>query len=341
MLNCRMVKYKVSLLVFIAFCAQNILSQESNQEVDMLNYNWSKLDAIGSPMGRHENAFVLFDNKFYLIGGRKVNTVDVFDPKTKQWENKNKTPFEMHHFQAVVHKDVIYVVGAMTGRYPTEKPLENIWKYYPATDKWEKGAEIPIARRRGSGAAVLFNDKIYFAGGIKYGHTSGTTNYFDSYDLNTGEWAQLTDAPHIRDHFAGIIVDNKLYCIGGRNTSVHYPDNFGAFFNATEAAVDYYDFIENKWFTLKNPLPVPTAAGNVIAINNKVLYFGGEASQALAHNQTQCLDLSTGLWSQLPAMVTGRHGTAAILYRNKVYVSAGSPKKGGGELICVEVFQDK
>lgn len=37
-----------------------------------------------------------------------------------------------------------------------------------------KGPVIPEGRRRGGAGVVLFNDKIYIAYGIEYGHTSGT-----------------------------------------------------------------------------------------------------------------------------------------------------------------------
>lgn len=245
---------------------------------------------------------------------------------------------EIHHFQAVVYGNAIYLAGAMTGGYPKEKPLENIWIYYPETDQWVKGVEIPEARRRGGAGAVVYNDKIYLAGGIKFGHTSGTTNYFDSYDLKTGQWEMHTDAPHIRDHFPAIVSDDKLYCIGGRNTSVHHPDNFTAFFSATIPEIDYYDFKEAKWYTLKEPLPVPTAAGGIVKKDNCLIYMGGEGVQSQAYNETQCLDLSTGKWSQLAPMHTGRHGSGAILYNNIIYVAAGSPNKGGGNLPTIDKF---
>lgn len=32
------------------------------------------------------------------------------------------------------HEDAIYLVGAMTGGYPKEPPMKNIWIYYPETD---------------------------------------------------------------------------------------------------------------------------------------------------------------------------------------------------------------
>ena len=73
-----------------------------------------------------------------------------------------------------------------------------------------------------------------------------TFNYFDSYDPETGEWEILTKAPHIRDHFPAIVVEDKLYCIGGRNSSVHHPDNRTAFFFATIPYVNVYDFTEKN-----------------------------------------------------------------------------------------------
>ena len=310
----------------------------NGQAQSLADYRWLPIDAKGDVVGRHENAFIKFKNKFYLIGGRGVNPVNVFNPATSNWETKGKTPMEIHHFQAVVYGNAIYLVGAMTGGYPKETPLENIWIYYPETDRWEKGVEIPEARRRGCSGAVVYNDKIYLACGIKFGHTSGTTNYFDSYDLKTGKWEALTDAPHIRDHFPAIVANDKMYCIGGRNSSVHHPDDFGAFFSATISAVDYYDFKDGKWYTLKEPLPVPTAAGGIVKIDNFLIYMGGEGTQSQAYNETQCLDLNTGKWSQLAPMHTGRHGSGAVLHNNKIYVAAGSPNKGGGNLPTIDVF---
>jgi len=62
----------------------------------------------------------------YLIGGRRINPVDVYDPATNIWTQKGPTPIELHHFQAVVYGDAIYIMGAMTGGWPNEKPLDRI-----------------------------------------------------------------------------------------------------------------------------------------------------------------------------------------------------------------------
>lgn len=325
-----MKQFLFSVLLFFTFYISK------GQSSSLSDFQWFPVEAKGNATGRHENSFVEYKNKFYLIGGRGVNPVNVFDPKTNTWETKNKSPMEIHHFQAVVYDDVIYLVGAMTGFYPKELPLDCIWKYYPETDKWEKGAEIPLARRRGGAGAVIYDDKIYISCGIKFGHSSGTTNMFDSYDLKTGLWEVLTDAPHIRDHFSAIVANGKLYCVGGRNSSVHYPDNFKAFFSATTAQIDYYDFSERKWYTLAETLPIPTAAAGIVTINDCLVYLGGESSQEKAHNETQCFNLSTRKWSLLAPMHTPRHGTGAILYKNEIFIAGGSPNKGGGNLSTIE-----
>ena len=234
----------ISNLLLITFILLLVFNSFKVQGTNLNEYRWTTIDATGEVTGRHENVFIEYKDKFYLIGGRGINPVNVFDPQTNTWEAKGKSPIEIHHFQAIVHKDAIYMLGAMTGGYPKETPLENIWIYHPETDTWEKGPEIPKDRRRGGAGSVIYNNKIYMVCGIEFGHSSGTNNYFDSYDLITGEWEIHTKAPHIRDHFPAIVVNDRLYCIGGRNTSVHYNDRFNAFLEATIPYVDVYDFNE-------------------------------------------------------------------------------------------------
>ncbi len=308
---------------------------------DLSKFEWGLIPTNDTIVtGRHENAFVEFKGKFYLISGRGINPVNVYDPKTNLWEVKSKSPVEIHHFQPVVYKDAIYLMGAMTGKYPKEQPLENIYIYYPEKDIWEKGPEIPENRRRGSAGTVIHRDKIYMFGGIQLGHTSGTCAWADVYDLKTETWEILPDAPHIRDHFPAVVVDGKVYCIGGRNTSYHEPDNFGAFFSATIKEVDCYDIDSKTWNTLEENIPVPTAAGGAVYFKNRIIYMGGESGQKRAHNETQALNPKTGKWELLAPMDLGRHGTGAIVFEDKVYVAAGSGNMGGGNMQSIEVFAD-
>jgi N-acetylneuraminic acid mutarotase len=282
---------------------------------------------------------VQFAGKAYLLCGRGIKRVEEFDPATGKWRQLGPTPLEIHHFQPVVYGDRIYVMTAMTGRYPKETPLDSIYIWDPKTDTWEKGPPIPEQRRRGGAGTVVHNGKIYLVAGIIDGHTSGTIPWFDEFDPKTGKWRQLEDAPRARDHFSAVTVGDELYAVGGRNSSYHEPDNFTAFFRTVIPEVDVYDFRKKEWRTLANGLPNPTAAGGLVELGGDIYYFGGESSQAIAHDVTQRLNVKTGTWAVISPLQRGRHGSGAAVVNGKIYVAAGSGGRGGGpELSSTEVF---
>jgi N-acetylneuraminic acid mutarotase len=314
-------KYLAGISLFIIFCPMIFIGQSFHIE----NYQWGIMPVDESITGRHENAFIEYKDRFYLMGGRGINPVDVYDPVNNIWSNNGKTPLEIHHFQPVVANNLIYLVGAMTGNYPRETPLETILIYDPESDQWSTGDTIPKSRRRGAGGVIFHDQWIYFIGGIQYGHISGTCAWADAYNIETGEWKILPDAPNARDHFFAVFHDDKIYCVGGRNTSYHEPDNFTAFFGATITAVDCYNIKTGKWQTLADSLPIGTAGAPTVLLQDKIIVAGGESNQQLAHNETQVLDLNTLSWSLQNPMVVGRHGTMAVTWENKIYT--GSRKR--------------
>lgn len=303
---------------------------------------WSTVAVQGELTARHETAMVALGGKAYLMGGRGIKPVEEFDPGAKSWRKLGPTPLEMHHFQPVAFGDLIYVMTAMTGKYPKETPLETWYVYDPAKDSWRKGAPIPQGRRRGGAGTAVYGGKIYLACGIVDGHTSGTVAWFDEFDPKTGEWRKLPDAPRVRDHFSAVVSDGRLYLVGGRNTSYHEPDNFTAFFRTVIPEIDVYDFETGKWSTLEGKLDVPTAAGGLVALNGSIYYFGGETAQELAHSETHRLDLATGQVTLVAPLERGRHGGGAATLDGRIYFATGSGGRGGGpELSSTEVFDSK
>ena len=82
-----------------------------------------------SPQQRHENGFVEVNGKFYLIGGRGISAVNIFDPVTRIWTSGAQPPVELHHFQAVAFQNKIYAICAFTGAYPFETPVDMVYIY--------------------------------------------------------------------------------------------------------------------------------------------------------------------------------------------------------------------
>lgn len=288
---------------------------------------WETLETTGTPVARHEAAFIDFEGEFYLMGGRRIQPVCVFNPETQTWRNASEPPIEFHHFQPVTHAGKILIVCAMTGRFPNETGLENVLVYDPATDQWSWGHDIPQERRRGGSGVVHVDGKIYVIGGIVNGHIGGYVNWVDRYDPATGEWEKLLDAPHKRDHFQAAVLDGKIYAAGGRRTS----KETNQVFDLVVPEVDVYDLKTDTWSVLKENLPTPRAGNSTVAIGDDVVVAGGESmARKEAHAEVEAWDTKKEYWHTYPSLNRGRHGTSLILHKNCIYTCSGSGNRGGG-----------
>jgi N-acetylneuraminic acid mutarotase len=242
------------------------------------NPGWELVKTTNTVNSRSECGMASANGKLYLMGGggNAALPVDIFDPATTTWTKGAAAPSIMHHFQPVTLGDKIYVLEAFVdNNYPNQTTAANVFCYDTKADKWQKLAGLPVERRRAGAGAAVYNGKLYLAGGIQNGHASGTTNMFDVYDPATDKWTALPNAPHIRDHSMAAVLNDKLYAIGGRNTSIHEPE-FGAFYSKVVLDVDVYDFKTGQWSTLAAKLPKGTGGGSAMAAGGFLFYVGGE-----------------------------------------------------------------
>ncbi len=291
--------------------------------VPAYNGGWQLLPSAdgSSPEARHENDYIGIANKLYLLGGRKIDPVQVYDASTNTWTEYPEPPIKIHHFQSVEWNNKIYIVGAFTGNYSSEPPVPNVYIYDITTNQWSVGPEIPDARQRGAAAAVVFNEKIYIVGGNTKGHQGGFVAWFDEFDPATGAWTPLADAPIARDHHRAAIVQDKLYVVAGRQTN-RPVDNVKA---NTIGQVDVFDFATNQWSTLPNDIPTPRAGVAMIQHGRELIVAAGESLSG-NHDEVEALDLISGTWRTLPNLVYSRNGPGGASFRNRLFVSVGSPE---------------
>ncbi|MCB0996072.1 MAG: PKD domain-containing protein, partial [Acidimicrobiales bacterium] len=300
--------------------------------------SWTQLPATVS-FARDESSVAAVDGMLYLLGGRGIAPVEIYDPSTDTWTTGAAPPIELNHFQAVAHGGLIYVIGAMTGAFPNETPVPNVYVYDPANDTWTQGPTIPAARRRGSAAAVSADGLIYVLGGVTQGHVDGTVGWVDTFDPATGTWAALgADLPHPRDHAVAAVVGTHLYVLSGRTTG----PGIGLFGGAVPE-VDVMSLASGTWSSLANDIPTPRSGAAIGVIGTEMLVVGGESdAQTEAHSEVEALDAATGNWRTLAPLPAGqdRHGTGGAVIGCQLYVVSGQGTQGGGvELVTNMRFQ--
>jgi N-acetylneuraminic acid mutarotase len=296
----------------------------SNQTISSKSI-WSKVATKdGSTVeARHEAGGAVVDGKLYVLGGRGLRVVSVYNPAKNSWQLKSPPPLELNHFQPVVYDNKIWVLGAFTGKYPAEDPVADIYTYTPATDKWAKVGVIPQDRRRGSTGAVFYNGLIYIVGGNVNGHRPGATAWFDSYNPETGEWQALDDAPTARDHATVSVSGGKLVVAAGRQT--RYPDTFAN----TVANTDVFTFADGKW-SRGAPIPTERAGTMAVPVGDEVIVIGGEVkSPRPAKDDVEAYNVKTNKWRSLEPLSVGRHSGAAAVLEGKVHVVSGGERRGG------------
>lgn len=300
---------------------------------------WEVMTPNNTCTNRHENTMTAVGNKLVLLGGRGIKPTEIYDIKTQTWTKSVETPLEIHHLQAVTYNGEVYVMMAMTGKYPHETPIPNIYIYNLEKGQWRIGPEIPKDRLRGSAGCVVYKNKIYTVCGITDGHWDGHVAWLDEYDPKTNTWVKLADAPHLRDHVSVAVVNDKLYVAGGRRSTAR----INQVLNLTEAAIDVYDLKKKTWQTLPSELNLPTqrAGNSSVAYGDKLLVIGGEsAAQVPAHSEVEAFDTKKKQWVPFPSLKQGRHGTGASVVAGKVYSVAGSANRGGGpEINEMEVLK--
>lgn len=81
---------------------------------------WIVVDNDAPVNTRHEACFLMVGRKAYLLGGRSIQPVNIYNPITRKWTNGTAPPKSIHHMQCVVVDASIWIVSSWTGGYPHE-----------------------------------------------------------------------------------------------------------------------------------------------------------------------------------------------------------------------------
>lgn len=272
---------------------------------------------------RHESGAVAVNGKLYLLGGRAMRAVQMYDPTLSTWIDLAPTPLELHHFQPVAIDESIYVIGSLTCCFPAETLIPEIHIFNTETLTWSISGSMPASRVRGSAATIVRDGLIYVLGGNTLGHSGGAVAWFDKFDPATGEWTTLPDAPNARDHFAAVLVNDYLVAAAGRQTSLPNP------FANPVLPTDVFDFVSGVWRTADD-IPTPRAGVLAAAAGDEVIVAGGEISGTPnALSKVEAFNVYSGAWRELQPLNLGRHSGGGAVMAGQFHVLAGSLNAGG------------
>jgi N-acetylneuraminic acid mutarotase len=143
---------------------------------------WIEKASIPTP--RLAPSVAIIENKIYVLGGigfnengqlgKLLQTIEVYDPQTDQWETKKPMPKSLWGAEGVIVKDNnLFLINI---RSTEQHPEYNIYVYYPQSENWV-AIDSTIPKRYSEQGVTLLDNKIYVIGG----HDDTFTQYGDLY----------------------------------------------------------------------------------------------------------------------------------------------------------------
>lgn len=103
-----------------------------------LSAQWIEVQPNAPIDARHEACFIMVGRRAYLLAGRAIKAVNIYDPITRSWTNGAAPPIQIHHTQCVaVNNDSIWIVSPWTGGYPKERNTDMIYVCQDNDDTFE------------------------------------------------------------------------------------------------------------------------------------------------------------------------------------------------------------
>jgi hypothetical protein len=252
---------------------------------------------------------------------------------------------------AAVGGDIL-LVGGFRGDGAT---LSTVEVFQPATGRWRRGPDLPVAVNHAM-AATVDGAVHVFGGNTAEGKPSAA-----AFRLDGDGWRRLADLPEGRVAGTAVAVGGKVYLAGGlgpdglaRVMLVYDPaadrwsvapgpptprEHLGgagadgrvytvggrAAGQGNFDAAEVFDPATSRWVSLP---PLPTARGGLAAAtaNGFVVAVGGEG--AATFEEAEAFDVARGVWRSLPPMPTARHGLGVAAIGTVLYTLSGGPRPG-------------
>lgn len=254
--------------------------------------------------------------------------------KYKQKSRSNYIGNPRSSFGSVTHEGKIYVCGGHQGAehtYPPESFSDMFIVYDIESNKWMELAPRP-SKSHGY-QIVARGNYIYAFGGFAYSphHKPKwkSLDQIDRYDIKLNKWETIGKLNEPRSSNAAIEIADKVYIIGGWNSTPKFEnDADGKFLNSIEIFDLKTEKIELASFNIPNPV---RRAFTGIAHRGKLILIGGlgeGASHFELLNKVTEINPVDGSFKELAPLPFETFAPAAGVLGNELMVFGGMFKTG-------------
>jgi len=236
----------------------------------------------------------------------QLKQVTVTSRKELQTRLKFKTKASLkrglHSFGAVLHDDMIYVIGGdlsyiedsgkkalIETQQTAESNLSDVLKKLRFNPTWE-----------------MYSDKLH------------------SYDLKTNTWQESPVTFRKRANHSVIYYNNKLYVLGGKRLSTN------RIYEYLEEKIEVYD-LKTKSIQVDETNPHKAINGSSFVYEGNIIILGGSIKtkhngKKVFSNAVHMYNLDSGYWYELSPMLS-RKASKGVLIGNKIYLIGGFDNK--------------
>ena len=280
------------------------------------------------PFGRIEAGTVQFGDELFVFGGfgdkydYVWGRVDALNVDSQKWRRATSLPGAQTHFGVATDNRFIYIAGGQYGAGESRTGTNEMWRYDPIKNRWNRSIDLPDTRF--AGTLAYWNNQLHFFGGAGPDRvTSTNTHWILKYNEIDKGWQKASPMPRVGDHMGATVMNGRIYLIGGEHGhGVSYVQHDNVF---------EYNPATGTW---REMAPMPSASshfeGNVLQSGGKIWVVGGMTQAWRVTNEVRSFDPAQNIWRIHESLPEGRKGGYGWISNGRMFYAAGEIE-GGSE----------
>jgi N-acetylneuraminic acid mutarotase len=217
-------------------------------------------------------------------------------------------------------------VGIVEGADSIFSPVKQF--HFMMKDVFIPKARMPLYRKKAGAGAI--GGSIYVCGGtvsVSPDAVVSISKSMEIYNTVTDTWQTGPEMIAPRNEFQCVVINNKLYAIGGEGM--------------IDSTIESFNPATAEW-TLECVIPpsARTFRGEAVAIGSNIYRLGGDRNESNS-DMVWKYSVADGTWEQKMSMRTPRKGFSPVVVNNRIYTFGGTYQSGVStwtEYKTVEVY---